>query len=102
MHGGPQAQRLGVVRPIGIKSRKEIARFSAAFSAVIGANYLVSTPLFLFGNEEQKLKYLRSLARGERLAAHAMTEPSAGSDVAGLAVHAEAPSGAPSADRDRR
>jgi alkylation response protein AidB-like acyl-CoA dehydrogenase len=63
---------------------EELARFSAAFSAVVGVNYLVSTPLFLFGNEEQKMKYLVPIARGEKLGAHAMTEPGAGSDVAGI------------------
>src|SRR5437867_11601534 len=68
---------------------EEIARFSAAFSAVVGANYLVSTPLFLFGTEEQKMKYLSPIARGQKLAAHAMTEPGVGSDVAGISTSAE-------------
>jgi alkylation response protein AidB-like acyl-CoA dehydrogenase len=63
---------------------EEIAKHSAAFSAVIGANYLVSTPIFLFGNEQQKKEYLVPIARGEKLAAHAMTEPGVGSDVAGI------------------
>jgi len=68
---------------------EEIARFSAAFSAVVGANYLVSTPIFLFGNEEQKRKYLTPMAKGEKLAAHAMTEPGTGSDVAGIKTTAK-------------
>ena len=67
---------------------EEIARFSAAFSAVVGATYLVSTPIFLFGNEEQKKKYLVPIARGERIAAHAMTEPGTGSDVAAITTTA--------------
>ena len=41
---------------------EEIARFSAAFSAVVGATYLVSTPIFLFGTEEQKRRYLVPIA----------------------------------------
>lgn len=72
-----------------IIATEEISRFSAAFSAVVGANYLVSTPIFLFGNEEQKMKYLAPIARGEKLAAHAMTEPGTGSDVAGIATTAQ-------------
>src|SRR5207244_6960926 len=52
-------------------------------------NYLVSAPIFLFGTEEQKMRYLAPIARGEKLAAHAMTEPGAGSDVAGIATTAE-------------
>ncbi len=62
---------------------EEISRFSAAFSAVVGATYLVSTPIFIFGNEEQKKKYLTPIAKGT-IAAHAMTEPGTGSDVAAI------------------
>ena len=68
---------------------EEIARFSAAFSAVVGATYLVSTPIFLFGTEEQKRKYLVPIAKGEKIAAHAMTEPSTGSDVAAITTTAQ-------------
>ncbi len=67
---------------------EEIARFSAAFSAVVGATYLVSTPIFLFGNEEQKRKYLVPIAKGEKIAAHCMTEPGTGSDVAAITTTA--------------
>lgn len=65
-------------------STEELARVSAAFSAVVMVNYLFTTPVFLFGNEEQKEKYVVPIARGERIGAHAMTEPGAGSDVAGI------------------
>jgi alkylation response protein AidB-like acyl-CoA dehydrogenase len=68
---------------------EEIARFSAAFSAVVGATYLVSTPIFLFGNEEQKQKYMVPIAKGEKIAAHAMTEPGTGSDVAAITTSAK-------------
>jgi len=67
---------------------EEIARFSAAFSAVVGATYLVSTPIFIYGNEEQKRKFLVPIAKGEKIAAHAMTEPGAGSDVAAITTTA--------------
>ena len=68
---------------------EEIARFSAAFSAVVGAAYLVSKPLFLFGTEVQKKKYLIPIAKGDRIAAHAMTEPGTGSDVAAITTTAQ-------------
>lgn len=68
---------------------EEITRFSAAFSAVVGATYLVSTPIFLFGTEEQKRRFLTPIAKGERIAAHAMTEPGTGSDVAAIATSAK-------------
>lgn len=42
---------------------------------------LGSSPLYLFGTEEQKQKYLIPLARGEALGALGLTEPEAGSDA---------------------
>jgi alkylation response protein AidB-like acyl-CoA dehydrogenase len=68
---------------------EELSRFSAAFSAVVGATYLVSTPIFLFGNEEQKRKFLIPIAKGEKIAAHAMTEPGTGSDLAAIKTTAQ-------------
>ena len=41
-------------------------------------------PILHFGTEEQKKKYLPSLATGEKIGAFALTEPSAGSDAAGV------------------
>jgi alkylation response protein AidB-like acyl-CoA dehydrogenase len=38
--------------------------------------------ILLFGNPEQKAKYLPKLATGEHVAAFALTEPSSGSDAA--------------------
>ncbi|MET1102159.1 MAG: acyl-CoA dehydrogenase family protein [Pyrodictiaceae archaeon] len=63
---------------------EEIARVSPAFSVAIAVQHLFTVPLMLFGTEEQKKKYLVPVARGEKLAAHANTEPVAGSDVAGI------------------
>lgn len=42
-----------------------------------------SLPIVLFGNEDQKQKYLPLLATGEKIAAYALTEPSSGSDALG-------------------
>jgi alkylation response protein AidB-like acyl-CoA dehydrogenase len=83
-YGGSAGDDLSLVL-----ATEELARFSAAFSAVIGANYLVSVPIYLFGTAEQKKKYLVPIARGEKLAAHAMTEPGTGSDVAGISTTAK-------------
>lgn len=44
---------------------------------------LGATPIYLFGTEEQKQKYLVPLAKGEALAAFGLTEPNAGSDAGG-------------------
>ncbi len=40
-------------------------------------------PIFAFGNEEQKQKYLVPLAKGEKIGAFGLTEPNAGSDAGG-------------------
>ena len=54
--------------------------FSISHGAHVGIG---SLPIVLFGNEEQKQKYLPLLATGEKLAAYALTEPSSGSDALG-------------------
>ncbi|MGN1400136.1 MAG: acyl-CoA dehydrogenase family protein [Bacillus sp. (in: firmicutes)] len=54
--------------------------FSISHGAHVGIG---SLPIVLFGNEEQKKKYLPLLATGEKIAAYALTEPSSGSDALG-------------------
>ncbi|MFQ5885320.1 MAG: acyl-CoA dehydrogenase family protein, partial [Thermoplasmata archaeon] len=49
---------------------------------------LAETTLLLFASEEQKQKYIVPLASGEKLAAWALTEPNAGSDVSNLQTSA--------------
>lgn len=68
---------------------EEASRICPAVMTVVGVNGLFTTPLLLFGTEEQKRKYLPPVARGERHSAHATTEPGAGSDVAGIQTRAE-------------
>jgi len=41
-------------------------------------------PIIRFGSEEQKKKHLPSLAKGEKIASYALTEPNAGSDIASI------------------
>ncbi|CAM3784804.1 acyl-CoA dehydrogenase family protein [Mesobacillus zeae] len=48
-----------------------------------------SLPIVLFGNEQQKQKYLPLLATGEKLAAYALTEPGSGSDALGARTTAK-------------
>eukprot|EP00795_Rhopilema_esculentum_P017018 gene17018-8523_t len=45
--------------------------------------------ILLFGNEEQKKKYLPKLATGEQIAAFCLTEPSSGSDAASIRTNAK-------------
>ncbi len=63
---------------------EEIARACAATATIYAGQYLGMYPILLAGDEEQKQRFLPALARGERLAAFALTEPEAGSDVAAL------------------
>ncbi|PGS50190.1 acyl-CoA dehydrogenase family protein [Bacillus sp. AFS041924] len=54
------------------------------FSLSQGAHVGIGTlPIVLFGNHDQKQRYLPSLASGEKFAAYALTEPGSGSDALG-------------------
>lgn len=68
---------------------EEVARVCPALTALIGVNGLFMIPILLFGNEEQKKKYVVPIAKGEKRGAHATTEAVAGSDVAGIQTKAE-------------
>lgn len=63
---------------------EELSRVSPAFATAVAVKGLFVVPILLFGTEEQKKKYIPPVARGEKFAAHANTEPEAGSDVAGI------------------
>jgi glutaryl-CoA dehydrogenase (non-decarboxylating) len=64
---------------------EEIERGEAAFRTLISVHVgLNSLTLLRYGTEEQKQRYLVPQARGEKLACFGLTEPAAGSDVAGM------------------
>lgn len=55
------------------------------FNLSLGAHIVICTiPIWLFGTEEQKKKYLPKLCSGEWIGGLALTEPNAGSDVANI------------------
>ncbi|MBI9091423.1 MAG: acyl-CoA dehydrogenase family protein [Desulfobacterium sp.] len=63
---------------------EEVARIDGSQAATIAAgNSLGIGPLYYFGTEEQKKRYLPALCRGERLWGFGLTEPTAGSDAGG-------------------
>jgi short/branched chain acyl-CoA dehydrogenase len=63
---------------------EEIARIDGSQAATIAAgNSLGIGPIYYFGSEEQKQKYLAPLCRGEGLWGFGLTEPTAGSDAGG-------------------
>jgi acyl-CoA dehydrogenase len=65
---------------------EELARCgSGGLAAGIGAHTSIATPpIWKFGTEDQKQRYLVPAIRGEKIAALGITEPDAGSDVAGI------------------
>ncbi len=60
---------------------EELSRVCGGLSLSLAATALATFPILLFGNDEQKKKYLPDLAAGKNLAAFALTEPEAGSDA---------------------
>ena len=63
---------------------EELARVDGGAGVILSAHVsLGSWPIFAFGTEEQKKKYLVPLARGEKIGAFGLTEPNAGSDAGG-------------------
>jgi alkylation response protein AidB-like acyl-CoA dehydrogenase len=64
---------------------EELARVCPAIALSVAAhNGLCSAHIGMFGNEEQKRRFLPKLVRGEVLGAWGLTEPNAGSDAAGM------------------
>lgn len=68
---------------------EEIAKVCASTSVILLVHELGSTPIMLAGSEEQKSRFIPPLASGEKLVAFGLTEPNAGSDVAGIKTKAE-------------
>jgi alkylation response protein AidB-like acyl-CoA dehydrogenase/rubredoxin len=63
---------------------EELSRVDGGVGVILSAHVsLGSWPIFAFGTEEQKQKYLVPLARGEKIGAFGLTEPNAGSDAGG-------------------
>lgn len=61
---------------------EELGRVCGTTSIILSAHTsLCCDPIYRFGTLEQKEKYLKPLARGEKLGAFALTEPNAGSDA---------------------
>ncbi len=64
---------------------REIAKVCASTAMTVVAHAgLTANPIFLYGTEEQKLKYLKPLASGEKIGAFGLTEPGAGSDISSI------------------
>jgi len=69
---------------------EEVARVSGSVALIMAAHVSLGTyPIYAFGNEEQKKKYLSDLAGGRKLGSFGLTEPGAGSDAGATRTRAE-------------
>ena len=80
----PAYRGIGASHLLLVMAVEELARNCASTSLILAAHALAGTPLVLFGNQQQKEYYLPPLAKGEWLAAYALTEPEAGSDAGSM------------------
>ena len=74
--------------------RETLARRSGLADFVFAMQGLGSGPISLFGTPEQQAAYLPAVARGEKVAAFALSEPAAGSDAAAVETTAREEGGA--------
>lgn len=63
---------------------EELSRACGGIALSFAGTGLGTFPIILFGNEDQKKKYLPDIAAGKKLAAFGLTEANAGSDAAGI------------------
>jgi len=68
---------------------EELSKACGGISLCLAATALGTYPIILFGNDEQKQKYLPDIAKGKKLAAFAITEPEAGSDAGSIKTTAK-------------
>ncbi|MBI5527469.1 MAG: acyl-CoA dehydrogenase family protein [Deltaproteobacteria bacterium] len=78
-YGGSHAGYLSYIIAV-----EEVARVDGSAAATVAAgNSLGIGPIYYFGSDEQKQKYLPKLCTGQALAGFGLTEPNAGSDAGG-------------------
>src|SRR4051794_14780988 len=84
--------RHAVGEPLDVRTlclaRETLAYHDALADFAFAMQGLGSGPISLFGSEEQKARYLPAVAAGEKIAAFALSEPDAGSDVAAMTTSA--------------
>jgi acyl-CoA dehydrogenase len=69
-------------------ARETLARHDGLADFAFAMQGLGSGPISLFGTDDQRERYLPAVARGEKIAAFALSEPDAGSDVAAMTTTA--------------
>ena len=82
-YGGSGAGILGLALAI-----EEVTKYSNVLGLMLLLTRLPTGPVMIAGTEEQKRRYLPGIARGTQRAAFCLSEPGAGSDVAGMTTRA--------------
>jgi alkylation response protein AidB-like acyl-CoA dehydrogenase len=82
-YGGSGAGILGLALAI-----EEVTKYSNVLGLMLLLTRLPTGPVMIAGTEQQKKRYLPGIARGETRAAFCLSEPGAGSDVAGMQTRA--------------
>ncbi|RFU67995.1 acyl-CoA dehydrogenase [Bacillus sp. V59.32b] len=68
---------------------EELSKVCASTGVTLSAHTsLAGWPIYKFGSEEQKQKYLKPMAQGEKIGAYGLTEPGSGSDAGGMRTSA--------------
>jgi len=84
-HGGAGGDTVSYALAI-----EELTRVDSSIAITVAAHTSLGTmPIYLFGSDEQKERWLPDLAAGRRLAAFGLTEPDAGSDAGATRTTAE-------------
>jgi alkylation response protein AidB-like acyl-CoA dehydrogenase len=69
---------------------EELSRADAGVGVTLAVHTSAGTlPIFMFGTEEQKARWVPPLARGERIGCFSLTEPDTGSDASAIGARAE-------------
>src|SRR6266571_7866440 len=84
-YGGSGAGILGLT-----VAMEEVAKYSNTAALMLLLTRLPTGPVLIAGSEKQKNHYVRGVATGDQRAAFGLSEPGAGSDVAGLRTRAVA------------
>ncbi len=86
----PEWEGAGTDNITYVMAIEEIAAGDGSCSTIMTVhNTVACMPIYKFGSDEQKERFLRPLARGEQLGGFALTEPEAGSDAAAIRTRAE-------------
>jgi glutaryl-CoA dehydrogenase len=68
---------------------REVERIDSGYRSMMSVqSSLVMYPIYTYGTEQQRMKYLPSLASGEKIGAFGLTEPDFGSDAGGMVTRA--------------